>query len=207
MNEKIEEIEKLNIVMIKYIAALKVLETQLDIIGDDFKYIKEYNPIEHVKTRIKTADSIIDKLERKNIDFTVDNVEEYLFDIVGARIVCSFESDVYDLVSIIKNSSTIKVIEEKDYIKNPKKSGYRSYHLKVEIPVELINQKTKVKAEIQIRTMAMDLWASLEHKIKYKAKNIIDEDINNTFIGASETLYQLDNTMDNILNKKVIIDA
>lgn len=96
MNEKIEEIEKLNIVMIKYIAALKVLETQLDIIGDDFKYIKEYNPIEHVKTRIKTADSIIDKLERKNVDFTVDNVEKNLFDIVGARIVCSFESDVYD---------------------------------------------------------------------------------------------------------------
>lgn len=123
MNEKIEEIEKLNIVMIKYIAALKVLETQLDIIGDDFKYIKEYNPIEHVKTRIKTADSIIDKLERKNVDFTVDNVEKNLFDIVGARIVCSFESDVYDLVSIIKNSSIIKVIEEKDYIKNPKKVG------------------------------------------------------------------------------------
>ncbi len=207
MNEKIEEIEKLNIVMIKYIAALKVLETQLDIIGDDFKYIKEYNPIEHVKTRIKTADSIIDKLERKNVDFTVDNVEKNLFDIVGARIVCSFESDVYDLVSIIKNSSIIKVIEEKDYIKNPKKSGYRSYHLIVEIPVELINEKAKVKAEIQIRTMAMDLWASLEHKIKYKSKNIIDENINNTFIDASETLYHLDNTMDNILNKKVIIDA
>ncbi len=207
MNEKIEEIEKLNTVMIKYIAALKVLETQLDIIGDDFKYIKDYNPIEHVKTRIKTADSIIDKLERKNIDFTVDNVEEYLFDIVGASIICSFESDVYDLVSIIKNSSIIKVINEKDYIGKPKLSGYRSYHLIVEIPVELINEKTSVKAEIQIRTMAMDLWASLEHKIKYKTKNIIDENVNRIFREASETLYHLDNTMDNILNEKVIIDA
>lgn len=207
MNEKIEEIEELNTIMVKYIAALKVLETQLDIIGDDFKYIKEYNPIEHVKTRIKTADSIIDKLERKNVDFTVDNVEKYLFDIVGARIVCSFESDVYDLVSIIKNSSIIKVIREKDFITNPKPSGYRSYHLIVEIPVELINEKTQVKAEIQIRTMAMDLWASLEHKIKYKSKHIIDEDINQTFIKTSEALYQIDNTMDNILNRKVIIDA
>lgn len=193
--------------MIKYIAALKVLETQLDILSDDFKYIKEYNPIEHIKTRLKSADSIIDKLERKKIDFTIENVEKYLFDIVGARIVCSFENDVYDLVNIIKKSSIIKVINEKDYIVNPKKSGYRSYHLIVEIPVELINGKTKVSAEIQIRTMAMDLWASLEHKIKYKSKNDISDSINDTLLDASDMLYNLDNTMDNILKRKAIIDA
>lgn len=203
MEDKIEEIEKLNIIMIKYISALKVLETQLDIISDDFKYIKDYNPIEHIKTRIKSADSIIDKLERKKIDFTIENVEEHLFDIVGARIVCSFESDVFDLVNIIKKSSIIKVIDEKDYINNPKPSGYRSYHLLVEIPVELINGKYSVKAEIQIRTMAMDLWASLEHKIKYKAKDTIDSDISDTLIDASELLYNLDSTMDNIVNRKV----
>ena len=192
--------------MIKYISALKVLETQLDILSDDFKYIKEYNPIEHIKTRIKSADSIIDKLERKNIDFTIENVEEYLFDIVGARIVCSFENDVYDLVNIMKKSSIIKVIKEKDYITSPKKSGYRSYHLIVEIPVELINEKTKVKAEIQIRTMAMDLWASLEHKIKYKSKNNINDSINRSLLDASDMLYRLDNTMDDIMKRKVIID-
>lgn len=192
--------------MIKYISALKVLETQLDILSDDFKYIKEYNPIEHIKTRIKSADSIIDKLERKNIDFTIENVEECLFDIVGARIVCSFENDVYDLVNIIKKSSIIKVIKEKDYITSPKKSGYRSYHLIVEIPVELINEKTKVKAEIQIRTMAMDLWASLEHKIKYKSKNNINDSINRSLLDASDMLYRLDNTMDDIMKRKVIID-
>ena len=203
MEDKIEEIEKLNIIMIKYISALKVLETQLDIISDDFKYIKDYNPIEHIKTRIKSADSIIDKLERKNIDFTIENVEEHLFDIVGARIVCSFESDVFDLVNIIKKSSIIKVIDEKDYINNPKPSGYRSYHLLVEIPVELINGKYNIKAEIQIRTMAMDLWASLEHKIKYKSKDIITNDISDTLIDASEMLYNLDSTMDNIVNRKV----
>jgi putative GTP pyrophosphokinase len=203
LEDKIEEIEKLNIIMIKYISALKVLETQLDIISDDFKYIKDYNPIEHIKTRIKSADSIIDKLERKNIDFTIENVEEHLFDIVGARIVCSFESDVFDLVNIIKKSSIIKVIDEKDYINNPKPSGYRSYHLLVEIPVELINGKYNIKAEIQIRTMAMDLWASLEHKIKYKSKDIITNDISDTLIDASEMLYNLDSTMDNIVNRKV----
>ena len=204
MNEKIDELEKLNTIMIKYISALKVLETQLDIISDDFKYIKEYNPIEHIKTRIKSADSIIDKLERKNIDFTIENIEENLTDIVGVRIICSFESDVYDLIDIIKKSSIIKVIEEKDYIKNPKLSGYRSYHLIVEVPVELINDKYKVKAEIQIRTMAMDLWASLEHKIKYKAKTEVSTSTNDALHDASEILYSLDKTMDNILNEKVI---
>ena len=204
MNEKIDELEKLNTIMIKYISALKVLETQLDILSDDFKYIKDYNPIEHIKTRIKSADSIIDKLERKNIEFTIENVENNLFDIVGARIVCSFETDVYDLVNILKKSSIINVIKEKDYIQEPKQSGYRSYHLIVEIPVELINEKTTVKAEIQIRTMAMDLWASIEHKIKYKSKDKITDDVNNTLLEASDILYSLDSTMDNILNRKVI---
>lgn len=204
MSEKIDELEKLNTIMIKYISALKVLETQLDIISDDFKYIKEYNPIEHIKTRIKSADSIIDKLDRKNIDFTIENIEKNLSDIVGARIICSFESDVYDLIDIIKKSSIINVIDEKDYIKNPKESGYRSYHLIVEVPVELINDKFKVKAEIQIRTMAMDLWASLEHKIKYKSKTKVSVNTNNTLQNASEILYSLDKTMDNILNEKVI---
>lgn len=209
MNENIEEIEKLNIIMIKFIAALKVLETQLDIISDDFKYIKEYNPIEHIKTRIKTADSIINKLEKKNIEFTVANVEDYIQDVVGARIICSFESDVYELVKILKKSSIIRVIEERDYIKSPKPSGYRSYHLIVEVPVELINEKYYVKAEIQIRTMAMDLWASLEHKIKYKGKNVLSEEISEHFINASTTLYQMDLAMDKLIanDKKVIDDV
>lgn len=207
MSEKIEEMEKLNTIMIKYIAALKVLETQLDIISDDFKYIKEYNPIEHIKTRIKTSDSIIDKLEKNNIDFTIDNIENKIFDIVGARIICSFESDIYDLVKILKSSSVINVIKEKDYIANPKESGYRSYHLIVEVPVELINSKSIVRAEIQIRTMAMDLWASLEHKIKYKNKNVVSDSTNKILVEASESLYKLDETMDSLLNRKVIIDA
>lgn len=181
--------------MIKYIAALKVLETQLDILSDDFKYIKDYNPIEHIKTRIKSADSIIDKLERKNLDFTIDNIENNIFDIVGARIICSFETDVYDLIDVIKKSSIIKVIKEKDYIKNPKDSGYRSYHLIVEIPVELINDTYKVKAEIQIRTMAMDLWASLEHKIKYKYAEELPKNIQNELKECSKMANKLDRKM------------
>ncbi|MDE5889308.1 MAG: GTP pyrophosphokinase family protein [Bacilli bacterium] len=166
-----EELIKLDNIMIKYISALKVLETQLEIINDDFRYIKKYNPIEHIKTRIKSADSIIHKLKKNKLDFTLENVEKYINDIVGIRIICSFPSDVFELINIIRNSNNIKVIKEKDYIQKPKKSGYRSYHMIVEVPVELINEKVMVKAEIQIRTMAMDLWASLDHKLNYKNDN------------------------------------
>ena len=159
----------LDSIIIKYEAALKVLETQIDIINNDFKYIKKYNPIEHVKTRMKSYDSIIKKMEMDDIPFSAENVEKYINDVVGVRIICSFNSDIYDLIDILRNSSLIKIVHEKDYITNPKKSGYRSYHLIVEVPVELINGKYNVRAEIQIRTLAMDLWASLNHKLVYKA--------------------------------------
>ncbi len=159
----------LDSIIIKYEAALKVLETQIEIINNDFKYIKKYNPIEHVKTRMKSYDSIIKKMEMDDIPFSAENVEQYINDIVGVRIICSFNSDIYDLINILRDSSLIKIVHEKDYITNPKKSGYRSYHLIVEVPVELINGKYNVRAEIQIRTLAMDLWASLNHKLVYKA--------------------------------------
>lgn len=201
MNTIEEELKKLDNVMIKYISALKVLETQLEIINDDFKYIKKYNPIEHIKTRIKSADSIINKLYKDNLDFNLDNVEEYINDIVGVRIICAFESDVYELIEIIRNSNIIHVINEKDFITNPKKTGYRSYHLIVEVPVELINEKVMVKAEIQIRTLAMDLWASLEHKLKYKSE-YCTEDISKKLIDISSQLHVIDEEMLELVNEE-----
>ena len=108
-------------------------------------------------------------MEMDDIPFSAENVEKYINDVVGVRIICSFNSDIYDLIDILRNSSLIKIVHEKDYITNPKKSGYRSYHLIVEVPVELINGKYNVRAEIQIRTLALDLWASLNHKLVYKA--------------------------------------
>lgn len=189
-----ENLYKLDNIMIKYISALKVLETQLQIINDDFKYIKKYNPIEHIKTRIKSADSIVKKLDKNNLDFTLDNVEKYINDIVGIRIICGFESDVFELIDIIRNSNIIHVIKEKDYITNPKVSGYRSYHLIVEVPVELINEKVMVKAEIQIRTMAMDLWASLDHKLNYK-NEYGTEVIANKLRKISDELNKIDDEM------------
>ena len=201
MNTIDEELKKLDNVMIKYISALKVLETQLEIINDDFKYIKKYNPIEHVKTRIKSADSIINKLYKDNLEFTLDNVENYINDIVGVRIICAFESDVYELIEIIRNSNLIHVINEKDFISKPKKTGYRSYHLIVEVPVELINEKVMVKAEIQIRTLAMDLWASLEHKLKYKSAYCTD-DISTKLVDISSQLHRIDEEMLELVNKE-----
>lgn len=201
MNTIEEELKKLDNVMIKYISALKVLETQLEIINDDFKYIKKYNPIEHIKTRIKSADSIINKLYNDNLDFNLDNVEKYINDIVGVRIICAFESDVYELIEIIRNSNIIHVINEKDFITNPKKTGYRSYHLIVEVPVELINEKVMVKAEIQIRTLAMDLWASLEHKLKYKSE-YCTEDISKKLIDISSQLHVIDEEMLELVNEE-----
>ncbi len=201
MNTIDEELKKLDNVMIKYISALKVLETQLEIINDDFKYIKKYNPIEHIKTRIKSADSIINKLYKDNLEFTLDNVENYINDIVGVRIICAFESDVFELIDIIRNSNMIHVIKEKDFISKPKKTGYRSYHLIVEVPVELINEKVMVKAEIQIRTLAMDLWASLEHKLKYKSA-YCTEDISTKLVDISSQLHKIDEEMLELVNKE-----
>lgn len=193
-----KELVKLDNIMIKYISALKVLETQLEIINDDFKYIKKYNPIEHIKSRIKSAESIINKLEKHNLDFSLEAIEENINDIVGVRIICSFESDVFELIDIIKNSNIIHVIKEKDYITNPKKSGYRSYHMIVEVPVELINDKVMVKAEIQIRTMAMDLWASLDHKLNYKNDYSTDI-ISSRLRKISDELSKVDNEMMELL--------
>ena len=199
MNTIDKELKKLDNVMIKYISALKVLETQLQIINDDFKYIKKYNPIEHIKTRIKSADSIINKLYKDNLEFTLDNVEKYINDIVGVRIICSSIDDVYDLIEIIRKSNVINVINEKDFISKPKETGYRSYHLIVEVPVELINERVMVKAEIQIRTMAMDLWASLEHKLKYKS-DYCTKSISDKLITISSELEKIDNEMLELFN-------
>lgn len=199
MDNYTSKLEKLDNIMIKYISALKILETQIEIINDDFKYIKKYNPIEHVKTRIKTADSIINKLRKNNLDFTIENVINYINDIIGVRIICSFKEDVYELIDILKKSKNIKVINEKDYINNPKTSGYRSYHMIIEVPVELINEKTYVKAEIQIRTLAMDLWASLDHKLSYKSEFCTDE-IYKKLYEMSDELNQFDDEMSSLID-------
>lgn len=202
MNSLIYNNLDLSEVMIQYMSALKVLETELEILSDEFELTHKYNPVEHIKTRIKTFDSIAFKLERKGYEITINNIINHIYDVVGVRIVCSFVNDIYSLVEVIEKSHNIEIVERKDYIKNPKKSGYSSYHLIVLVKVGLSSGVKYVKAEIQIRTMGMDFWASLEHKIKYKFPNDIPVEVSDELISSADDVRKLDYKMAS-LNKKV----
>lgn len=154
-----------------YNFALKMLETEINILVDEFVFNHGYNPVEHIKSRIKSEKSIKNKLKDKGYDYTLTNIKKYIHDVVGIRIVVSFLSDVYDIVSVLKNSQDLIIVKQQDYIKEPKDTGYISYHLNVLIPIYLNNKTEYVEGEIQIRTIAMDFWASLDHKIEYKFSN------------------------------------
>ena len=157
-----------NTAMLIYNSALKEMGTKVEILNDEFQHVHQYNPIEYVKTRLKTPESIVKKLKRYGHEDSIQNMIEYCNDIAGIRIVCSFTSDIYRLADMIGKQNDITVISIKDYIKNPKPSGYKSYHMIVTIPIFLSDRMVDTKVEIQIRTIAMDFWASLEHKIYYK---------------------------------------
>ena len=155
-------------VMFLYDSALKEISTKIEILNNEFVHIYSYNPIEHVKSRLKTPDSIVKKLKRYGYEVTIDNMVEKLSDIAGIRIICSFTSDIYQIAQMIAKQSDVTVLYVKDYIKSPKPNGYKSYHMVVTIPIYLTDGPVDTKVEIQIRTVAMDFWASLEHKIYYK---------------------------------------
>ncbi len=200
-----ENSQELDSLLLKYTAALKTLETQLSILLQDFEYKNNYNPVEHIKSRIKSYDSLVKKLINKGYEVTAKNIEEQVHDMVGIRIVCSFLSDVYKIVEIIENSDQITVHDKKDYITNPKDTGYSSYHLLVYVPVYLIDGVTLVEAEIQIRTVAMDFWASLDHKITYKFQGKIPKEIKEDMQHCAMDIHALDQKMLNINNQMQII--
>lgn len=181
--------------MLKYEFALEELITQLKIAIKEFEYKNKYEPVEHIKTRIKTKESAIKKLETKGYEITVENLIKHVHDMVGVRIVCSFIPDVYDIVNIIEKSKNLKIKEKKDYIQNPKKSGYSSFHIIVEVPLYLENKIEYIEAEIQIRTMAMDFWASLDHKLQYKFSDVIPEEVKKEMYECSLAIKRLDNKM------------
>ena len=155
-------------VILIYTSALKEIGTKLEILNDEFQHVHQYNPIEHIKSRIKTSESIVKKLKKHGYESTIDNMINYINDIAGIRIICSFTTDIYRIAEMLERQSDIKIISIKDYIKRPKSSGYKSYHMIVSIPIYLSEKRVDAKVEIQIRTVAMDFWASLEHKINYK---------------------------------------
>lgn len=181
--------------MLKYNFALQLLETQFNILIKEFEFKNKYNPVEHMKSRLKTEKSIIDKLNKKGYEVTTKNMILHVHDIIGIRIVCSFLDDVYDIVDIIKSSTQFKIKEEKDYIKNPKTTGYMSYHLIVLVPIYLNETVEHVEAEIQIRTSAMDFWASIDHKVQYKFPSEIPEEVKKEMYNCSLDIRKLDEKM------------
>lgn len=181
--------------MLKYNFALQLLETQFNILIKEFEFKNKYNPVEHMKSRLKTEKSIIDKLNKKGYEVTTKNMILHVHDIIGIRIVCSFLDDVYDIVDKIKSSKQFKIKEEKDYIKNPKTTGYMSYHLIVLVPIYLNETVEHVEAEIQIRTSAMDFWASIDHKVQYKFPSEIPEEVKKEMYNCSLDIRKLDEKM------------
>lgn len=182
-------------VMLIYNSALKAMQTKLEIINDEFQLVHSYNPIEHIKSRIKTSESIVKKLKKKGYESTIQNMVEYVNDIAGIRVICSFTSDIYKIADILAAQPDLKVQYVKDYIANPKESGYRSYHMHVLIPVSLSDKVVDTKVEIQIRTVAMDFWASLEHKIKYKFEGDAPEKLKASLRECSDMVSTLDDKM------------
>ena len=166
---KDDNIDSWETLMFLYNSALKEVATKIEILNDEFIYVHKYNPIEYTKSRIKTPESIVKKLKRYGFDSSsMENMILHINDIAGIRIVCSFTSDIYRIAEMIGKQNDLTVISVKDYIRNPKDSGYKSYHMLVTVPIFMGDQIVDTKVEIQIRTIAMDFWASLEHKIYYK---------------------------------------
>ena len=193
-----EDVDSWKEVQLIYNSALKEVGTKLEILNDEFQHVHNYNPIEHIKSRIKTSDSIVKKLKKNGLEPTIENMVEYICDIAGIRVICSFESDIYKIAKMLALQSDIKILSIKDYIKNQKPSGYKSYHLIVLIPIFLSNSVVEAKVEIQIRTIAMDFWASLEHKIHYKFEGNVPINIREELVDCARMISSLDTKMMNL---------
>ncbi len=189
-------------VMLIYTSALKQIETKLEILNDEFQHVHQYNPIEHIKSRIKSSESIVKKLKKNGYESTIENMVEHVKDIAGIRIICSFTSDIFQIADMIGNQKDISVLSVKDYITYPKASGYKSYHMIVSVPVYLSDRIVDTKVEIQIRTVAMDFWASLEHKIHYKFEGNVPSHIKEELVVCAKMVSDLDGRM-RALNEEV----
>ena len=197
-----EGVDSWNTIIFLYNSALKEVRTKVEILNDEFQQVHQYNPIEYIKSRIKAPESIVKKLKRYGYDSSIDNMVNYINDIAGIRIVCSFTSDIYRIAEMIRLQNDIHVIAVKDYIRLPKASGYKSYHMLVTVPVFLSDRTVDVKVEIQIRTVAMDFWASLEHKINYKFEGNAPEHVKRELIECAGMVSALDNRMQE-LNEEI----
>ncbi len=196
-----DQVKDFQILMMKYECALSEVRTKLDVLNKELSLINNRNPFESIKMRVKTPLSIYNKLNSKGVDFTIENINKNLSDIAGIRVICSFIDDIYMLADCLAKQDDITVLQRKDYIENPKDSGYRSLHLIIQIPIFLTTEKEYMKVEVQFRTIAMDFWASLEHKMKYK-KNIQNQEvISDDLKFSADLINQLDLRMQQIREK------
>ncbi len=187
--------------MMRYECAILEVQTKLQVFNNDMSVRYKRNPIEFVKTRIKTPISIVEKLNRRGITVTVGNMVRNLNDVAGVRVICSFIDDIYEIAKMLARQDDIKVIEVKDYIKAPKDNGYRSYHMIIEIPVFFSDKTMNMRVEIQLRTIAMDSWASIEHDLKYKKDDIWDDEISRELKECADAIHKTDMQMMDIRNR------
>ncbi|MCQ2492415.1 MAG: GTP pyrophosphokinase family protein [Lachnospiraceae bacterium] len=186
------------LLMMRYKCAIKEVQTKLEVLNEDFSVRNKRNPIERIASRMKTPLSVVEKLHRNKFPVTVESIRENLYDVAGVRVICSFVNDIYTIADLLLKQDDIRLIRKKDYIKNPKDNGYRSMHLIIEVPIFLADAKEYMNVEVQIRTIAMDFWASLEHKIRYK-KNIPNINyVENRLKACAEESARLDLEMQSI---------
>lgn len=190
--------KKFEKLMFIYKMATKELETKIEIIKDEFKLFYDYDLIDHINKRIKTPNSIMKKMKDKELECTYKDMVENINDIAGIRVICPLKKDIFSIKNMIQKLPGIKTIKEKDYITNPKKSGYSAYHLVLGVPVVLSQSIIYVKVEVQIRTMAMDFWSSLEHKMNYKTNREITKKISKEWIAYAKMVNKLDNKIMNM---------
>lgn len=190
-----DEVHDYESLMFLYNSAIKEIMTKIEILKDEFELTHHYNPIEHVSSRLKSPQSIVRKLKIQGYDTDIASMQRYLNDIAGVRIVCSFTSDIYRIADMIGSQSDIKTLLIKNYIATPKTNGYKSYHMIVTVPIFLSDKVVETKVEIQIRTIAMDFWASLEHKIYYKLEGICPDSIKEELTECAKMISDLDERM------------
>lgn len=193
-----EKLESYNTLMAYYRCAMMEIETKFNVLNEEFSLQFDRNPINSIKTRLKSYESIKEKLKRMDKPFSNESIEENLSDIAGVRVVCSFPKDVYELADALLKQDDIKLIEKKDYIANPKPNGYRSLHLIVGVPIFLAKEKRYMKVEIQLRTIAMDFWASLEHQLRYKKDTEFTEEMAQELLECATLSAKLDGKMDKL---------
>lgn len=185
-----------------YRSALKVAVTQIEILDEEFASLYDHSPIHHIEHRIKTLDSIADKLKCRGLALTVDNIYAHISDVAGIRVICNYLDDIYYLRSLLTRNESYRVIREVDYIKEPKESGYRSLHLIVDVPIVISEGTLHLPVEIQLRTIAMDMWASLEHELRYKSAHQWSDAEANRLRLCSDAIFEIDREMQNIYQGK-----